>query len=120
MTDAPRWRAWVDAQLPPAFVRTLTKAANLDVQHVVDVSLLSAADATIFDAARANAVRMVFTKDEDFLALLDRFGPPPQIVWITCGNIRNAVLNALVLAAWPRVEELLRAGEPLVEISRRA
>lgn len=120
MTDAPRWRAWIDAQLPPALARALSESANLDAQHVVDVDLLSASDPAIFDAARANHVHVVFTKDEDFLALLDRHGPPPQIVWITCGNIRNAELRELVLAAWPRVEELLRAGEPLVEISRRA
>ena len=72
----------------------------------------------IFDAARANHVDVMITKDDDFVLLLDRHGPPPQVVWVTCGNIRNKELRELVLAAWPRVEALLRAGESLVEIQR--
>ena len=120
MTDTPRWRAWVDAQLPPALARALAQSAGLEAQHVVDVDLLRATDPIIFDAARANAVRVFFTKDEDLLALLDHHGPPPHVVWSTCGNIRNAELRELVLATWPSVADLIRAGEPLVEIGRRA
>ena len=57
------------------------------------------------------------TKDSDFLALLDRFGPPPQILWITCGNTSNARLKDVLRAGLPRAVDLLRLGERLVEIS---
>jgi predicted nuclease of predicted toxin-antitoxin system len=120
VTDALRWRAWIDAQLPPALVRALSQTAGLEARHVADENLLDATDTKIFAAARDGGVQVVITKDEDFLQLLDRHGPPPQIVWITCGNIRNAELLEIVLAAWPRVDALLRSGEPLVEIGRRA
>jgi predicted nuclease of predicted toxin-antitoxin system len=70
----------------------------------------------ILAAARAGAAAVVVTKDEDFVRLLEQHGPPPQIVWVTCGNVRNAVLRAVLLPIWPRVAASLAAGEPLVEI----
>jgi predicted nuclease of predicted toxin-antitoxin system len=63
---------------------------------------------------------MVLTKDSDFVDLVARHGPPPQIVWLTCGNTTNAALREILAAAWPRVAALLAAGEPLIEISGRA
>ena len=62
---------------------------------------------------------VVVTKDADFVELLDRRGPPPQVVWVTTGNVTNAALRTLVAAAWERAVELLRAGEQLVELGDR-
>jgi predicted nuclease of predicted toxin-antitoxin system len=59
------------------------------------------------------------TKDGDFVDLVARHGPPPQIVWLTCGNTTNAVLRDILGESWPRAAALLAAGEPLVEIGRR-
>ena len=118
MTESARLLAWVDAQLPPSLARWLTQHAGIEAHHVAEFDLLTTGDREIFDAARANHVEVVVTKDDDFVLLLDRLGPPPQVVWITCGNIGNNDLRELVLSAWPRVEALLRAGEPLVEIRR--
>jgi len=47
---------------------------------------------------------------------LEEQGPPPRVVWVTCGNRSNADLIALFAAAWPRAATLLAGGEPLVEI----
>ncbi|MEJ7811753.1 MAG: DUF5615 family PIN-like protein [Gemmatimonadaceae bacterium] len=121
MPEAPPW-VWVDAQLPPALARWLAQAFGLDTAHVNELGLVRAQDPRIFAAARAEAASrpglVVVTKDDDFLRLLDRHGPPPQVVWVTSGNIKNAELRRLILGAWPRAAELLRAGEPLVEIGR--
>ncbi len=57
------------------------------------------------------------TKDSDFVLLLERFGPLPQIVWITCGHTSNARLKEILTNTLPRALELLRSGERLVEIS---
>ena len=111
---------WVDAQLPPALARWLADAYAVNAQHAQDVELLSAHDPVIFAAARAGGAAIVITKDDDFVELIGRRGPPPQVVWITCGNVRNAELRTIVLNAWPRVAELLAHGEPLVELSRLA
>ena len=111
-------RVWVDAQLPPALARWLAAAPGVEAVHTFDLGLLGAADRAIFDAARAAGAAVV-TKDVDFVALLERRGPPPQVVWVTAGNVSNAGLRALVAAAWPRCADLLRAGEPLVELGDR-
>lgn len=111
---------WIDAQLPPALALWLAREYGADAHHVLDVGLVHADDREMFDAARSGRAGVIVTKDEDFVQLLERHGPPPQIVWVTCGNVRNAVLREVVGAAWPRVVELLGAGEPLVEIGRRS
>lgn len=69
----------------------------------------------IFTRAR-DAQAVVITKDRDFLELLERHGPPPQVVWLTCGNTSNAYLRALPSNVWPRVADPLAAGEPLIEV----
>lgn len=47
---------------------------------------------------------------------LERHAPPPQVVWVTCGNVRNAALRAVVMPVWPQIAALLAAGESLVEV----
>ena len=110
---------WVDAQLPPSLARWLSATHPVHAQHVQAVDQLATDDPAIFAAARAGGADIVITKDEDFVQLVERRGPPPQVVWITCGNVSNAELRAIVLGAWPRVAELLAHGERLVEIGRR-
>lgn len=106
----------MDAQLPPALARWLVQEYGVDAAHVDDVGHLGADDPVIFAAARAGGAAVVVTKDEDFVHLLEQQGPPPQVVWVTCGNVRNAALRAAVLPIWPRIAAALVAGEPLVEI----
>lgn len=120
MTDTPSTGVvWVDAQMPPALARWLRKAHGVEAFHVDEVEQLDADDPANFAAARTGRAAVVVTKDDDFVELVERHGPPPQVVWVTCGNVRNVELRALVLDAWPRVAALLAGGEPLVEIGRR-
>lgn len=57
------------------------------------------------------------TKDADFVRLLESLGPPPQVIWITCGNTSNAHLRNLLVSAFPRAVDMIASGEWLVEIS---
>jgi len=59
-------------------------------------------------------------KDRDFVDLLERHGPPPRVVWPTCGNTSHSRLLAILRDAWPRAAGLMVAGEPLVEIGDHA
>jgi predicted nuclease of predicted toxin-antitoxin system len=61
--------------------------------------LENASDEQIFAAARA-VHACVLTKDADFLRLLETFGPPPQILWLTCGNTSNARLRQVLSATF--------------------
>ncbi len=66
-------------------------------------------------AARHEAA-IVMTKDSDFVQLLDRLGPPPQVLWLTCGNTSNAALQRMLTSTLVQALALLQNGEELVEI----
>jgi predicted nuclease of predicted toxin-antitoxin system len=107
---------WVDAHLSPALAKWITAEFGEAAQSVRDVGLRQAKDKDIFAAARqANAI--VMTKDEDFVEMVGRLGPPPCVIWLTCGNTSNAALRQLLKKTLPRALELIRQGDPLVEIS---
>ena len=63
---------------------------------------------------------VVMTKDRDFVQLLTRAGPPPQIIWITCGNTSNARMREILTQTFANALALLREGEPFVEIADAA
>jgi predicted nuclease of predicted toxin-antitoxin system len=111
-------KLWVDAQLSPAFARWLREALAIEAIAVRELGFRDAQDRKIFMAAR-QAGAVVMTKDVDFLHLLERLGPPPQVIWVTCGNTSNIRLRQILATAWPAAEALLARGEPLVEISER-
>ncbi len=110
---------WVDAQLSPAIASWIT-AQRFGVKALAlrDLGLRDATDAQIFLAAKA-AAAIVMTKDNDFVELLTRVGPPPQVLWLTCGNTSNARLEQILAVTLPQALTLIKAGEALVEIHAR-
>jgi predicted nuclease of predicted toxin-antitoxin system len=107
---------WLDAQLSPALASWLAATCDVSCVPVRDLGLRDASDRDIFMAGR-EAGAIIATKDSDFVRLLEQLGPPPQVVWVTCGNTSNARLRELVAEAWPEIRRLLDVGEALVEIS---
>jgi predicted nuclease of predicted toxin-antitoxin system len=111
---------WVDAQLPPSLAGWLRSEHGVFADHVSQLDLTAARDTEIFAAARAaGAGSVIITKDDDFRKLLAQHGPPPQVVWVRCGNVTNFELRRIISDAWSRAVEHLLTGEPLVEIRRR-
>ena len=107
---------WIDAQLSPALARWLSDTFGVTAHAVRDLGLRAAKDLPIFHAAR-EARAVIMSKDSDFVLLLERLGPPPQILWVTCGNTSNARLREVCLKSFPEARARLEQGEPLVEIS---
>jgi predicted nuclease of predicted toxin-antitoxin system len=107
---------WIDAQLSPALASWITANFSIECHAIRDLGLLGAKDRQIFQAAR-EAEAVVMSKDSDFLLLLDQLGPPPQILWITCGNTSNAHLKNILKISFPKALDLINHGERLVEIS---
>jgi len=107
---------WVDAQLSPAVADWISSELRQPAQAIRTVGLRNAKDAEVFQAARrANAI--ILTKDAGFVELLERLGPPPQVIWLTCGNTSNAALRGVLHKSLPQALKMLQAGEALVEIS---
>ncbi len=94
----------------------ITDNWGVEAHPLSELGMLGATDMGIYEAAREQEA-VIVTKDADFPQLLERLGPPPQILWITCGNTSNARLRQIFQAALPAALRLLEQGEPLVEIS---
>ena len=83
------------------------------------MGLREATDPQIFEAERA-AKAVVMTKDADFVDLVERQGPPPQILWVTSGNTSEERLRKILGSVFHEALNMLEAGEPLVEVSGSA
>ena len=107
---------WLDAQLPPALAHYLGKNFGVKAVCVREVGLRDASDREIFQAA-AQTGATVITKDDDFVEFVQRLGPPPQVVWVTCGNASNARLIRVFGATFADAKRLLAGGASIVEIA---
>lgn len=106
---------WLDEHLSPQLADWITRSFRFDALHIRDLDLARAKDRAVFDAAR-QAGAIILTKDADFVALLERLGPPPQVIWLTCGNTSNANLKRLLERTLKIAIGVLESGEPVVEI----
>lgn len=106
---------WVDAQLPPMLAEWLSTEYRVDAHSLRDLGLRDASDIEIFQAART-AQTVVISKDSDFVELVSRHGPPPQLLWVTCGNVTNERLQVVFGKTFPDALESLASGQAIVEV----
>jgi predicted nuclease of predicted toxin-antitoxin system len=110
---------WVDAHISPAVAQWVSAELGHPATSVRDLGLRNAKDKDIFAAARqANVI--VMTKDSDFAEMVERLGPPPSVIWLTCGNTNNAALRDVLKTTLPRAIDLINKGDKLVEISGKS
>jgi predicted nuclease of predicted toxin-antitoxin system len=109
-------RFWIDAQLPPSLARWIAQEFGTEAVALRDLGLRDARDSEIFQAARSSSA-VILTKDSDFVELVYARGPPPQVIWITCGNSTNRHLQRILTATFPNTLRLLEQGEAIVEIA---
>jgi predicted nuclease of predicted toxin-antitoxin system len=107
---------WLDAHLSPRIANWMSATFEVQAVHVRDMGLQSATDLEIFMAAR-RVDAIVVTKDADFRTLLSKHGPPPRVVWLTCGNTSTTRLKELLRRSLPRALDLTSRGEMLVQIT---
>ena len=110
---------WLDAQLPPALAPWIRDTFAAPCIAVRDLGLRDADDRTIFDQARSAGDVVILTKDSDFVDLARLFGPPPHILWLTCGNVTNRLLRLLLGEVLLSALTMLAAGEAVVELADR-
>ena len=107
---------WIDAQLSPALAPWIKNNFDIEAFSARWLGLQYATDEEIFDAAR-KANTIVMSKDSDFVQLLRLHGPPPKVIWVTCGNTSNARMKEILSQTLKSTLDLLQAGEQLVEIT---
>ena len=107
---------WIDAQLSSTLAAWVNRTYDdIHAQSVRAVGLRDAEDEEIFQTAW-DADVIVMSKDSDFLNLLDRYGPPPKVIWVTCGNTSNERIRTILERTLPSAVQMLEAGETIVEI----
>jgi predicted nuclease of predicted toxin-antitoxin system len=107
---------WIDAQLPPQLAQWLSVRFGVEAVPLRALGMRDAADRVIFRAARDSGVVLV-SKDVDFVDLIQVNGTPPQLLWVTCGNVSNRRLHEVFDKAFPQALLLLREGRPVIEIA---
>jgi predicted nuclease of predicted toxin-antitoxin system len=107
---------WIDAQLPPTLAEWLTENFEVEAYSIKSLGLRDSRDIDIFQTARNSDV-VIITKDIDFIQLVQRYGIPPQILWVTCGNVTNRNLKRIFSGAFPKAMILLEQNEAIVEVS---
>ncbi len=107
---------WIDAQFSPAIATWITEKFDAPASAVRELGLRDATDRQIFMQARQEGA-VVMTKDSDFQRMLDEFGAPPKVIWVTCGNTSNTRLKEILSSTLASAIALLESGETLVEIN---
>lgn len=107
---------WIDAQLSPSLAAWINENyPAINARSVRSLGLRDAEDGVIFQTAREAGVT-IMSKDSDFLDLLEKHGPPPKVIWVTCGNTSNQKMRSILKQALQSAIEILENGEALVEI----
>ncbi|WP_205624343.1 DUF5615 family PIN-like protein [Dyadobacter crusticola] len=105
----------LDAHLSPGLAPWIVSNFDLECSSTQFLNHRHSPDNDIFFRARAlNAI--VITKDEDFVKLLDRYGSPTKVIWLTCGNTSKMRLKEILSAKLKDALKLLHTSD-LVEIT---
>jgi predicted nuclease of predicted toxin-antitoxin system len=108
-------KIWINAQLSSGIVSWIATHFGIKASALRDLGLRDATDNQIFLRAK-EAKAVVMTKDSDFVDLVNRLGPPPQVIWLTCGNTSNVRLRQIFEKTLHQAMLLLAAGESVIEI----
>ena len=109
-------KVWLDAQLSPVLANWMRATFDLTVFPMRAMGMFKVQRGKTVGRAIKEA-DIVITKDKDFVALLERLGPPPQVIWITMGNTSNVRMKKVLQVRFPEALEMFAKGEALVEIT---
>lgn len=98
---------WVDAQLPPTIATWVNERFGVGACSMRYLGLHAAKDMEIFQRARAANDVVLISKGGDFVDLIEQHGPPPKLIWVTCGNVTNRAFGVDLLAVCWKPEQLL-------------
>jgi predicted nuclease of predicted toxin-antitoxin system len=108
-------RFLVDAQLPPALAGWLS-AHGHDGEHVFDRFPSNVPDSVIWQHAVSTGA-VIVSKDQDFVTRVLATETGPSVIWLRLGNTSRGALLSWLDAQWPTIENALKRGERLVEVT---
>jgi len=108
----------VDAHLPRRLVHRLRQAGH-DAVHTLDLPQGNRTTDAEINEIVAREQRVVVTKDADFVNSFIISRRPAKLLLVSTGNITNADLEVLVVAALPAIEAAFQTHD-YVEFGRTA
>lgn len=69
----------------------------LDVRHVYNEGLATSLDMDVWGYAKKHKM-IILTKDYDFRDLCIRYGCPPKVIHVTCGNRSTKYIISLLIS----------------------
>lgn len=106
---------FLDAHLPPSLAPWIQEKLNIKSYSFEFVGWSTLDDDQAFLRAKEVESSVIVTKDEDFIALLNKLKSPPKIIWVTTGNTSNSYLRTLFEKSLMDAIDLLTDND-LVEI----
>jgi predicted nuclease of predicted toxin-antitoxin system len=107
---------WIDANLDPDLAAWLGARFKVIAKPLREIGLREADDDALIAAARRFGNIVIVTKDSDFGSFAKRFGAPPQVVWLRCGNISTPEMQAWLAGTFAEALRRIMLGEACVEI----
>lgn len=108
----------IDAQLPRRLAYRLREAGH-DTIHTLDLPERNRTTDAKINELSARDLRVVITKDTDFVDSFLLFHRPYKLLLISTGNITNADLEALFVAQMPAIVAAFESYDYL-ELTRTA
>ena len=87
-------RILFDQNLSPA-LKSFLQDLYPQSLHIQDIGMSSAYDLNVWEYAKQHDL-VVASKDSDFLHLSARYGHPPKVIRLMCGNCPTAEIEALL------------------------
>jgi predicted nuclease of predicted toxin-antitoxin system len=107
---------WIDDHLDPTLDAWLGPNFKVVAKSLREVGLHGADDDVLFAAAKKFGIVML-TKDSDFVDRVERYGAPPQVIWLRFPNMRTVKLQSLLAKTFESALQKIREGSPVVEIT---
>jgi len=108
---------WLDAHLDPQLAAWLGSRFGIIAKPLREIGLRDAKDEVLCAASRKFGAIVILTKDEAFVEMVRRAGPPPQMVWLRCGNRSTPEMQVWLGTLFQDTLDRLGAGEPVVELN---
>ena len=108
----------IDAQLPKRLARRLCELGH-DAIHTLDLPARNRTSDQVVAGISTSEKRITVTKDRDFVDSFILRREPPQLLWLTTGNMSNDELLALFASHLPQLEAAFQSGS-FVEFSRQS
>ena len=106
---------WVDAHISPGLAAWINEKFPYEAHSLRGIGLRDAKDNEIFEAARSANV-VILSKDSDFLDLIGKYGSPPKLILLRCGNTTNQRLREIFGVHLQNAMQQLSNGEAVIEV----